>query len=70
MYDPCSGDIVHLKVLGQRMIVLNTVKAARDLLDKRSSVYSDRPPFVMGDLCVSRSYYSCMADKEYPHPVA
>ena len=53
-----SGDVVHLKVLGQRMVILNTVKAAQDLLEKRSSVYSDRPPAVMSTLCVRFNCYS------------
>ncbi|KAF7759803.1 hypothetical protein Agabi119p4_11498 [Agaricus bisporus var. burnettii] len=41
------GDVVRLKVFGQVMIVLNTLDAARELLDKRSSLYSDRPRFVL-----------------------
>lgn len=38
-----SGDVMHLKVLGRNMIVLNSVEAATDLLEKRSAQYSDRP---------------------------
>lgn len=37
------GDISHIEVLGQHIIVLNSVKTAMELLDKKSSVYSDRP---------------------------
>ncbi|KAL4259189.1 cytochrome P450 family protein [Pleurotus pulmonarius] len=37
------GDVIHLKVLGSNMIVLNSVEAATDLLEKRSAQYSDRP---------------------------
>ncbi|TBU42981.1 cytochrome P450 [Dichomitus squalens] len=36
------GDIVYLNACGQSMIVLGTHKAAIDLLEKRSSNYSDR----------------------------
>ncbi|KAI0374206.1 cytochrome P450 [Pilatotrama ljubarskyi] len=36
------GDIFSISLLGQPVIVLNSVKAASDLLDKRSSKYSDR----------------------------
>ncbi|KAF8153982.1 cytochrome P450 [Crassisporium funariophilum] len=41
------GDVVHIKIFGQSMIILNTLQAARDLLDKKSSIYSDRPRFVL-----------------------
>ncbi|KNZ78681.1 O-methylsterigmatocystin oxidoreductase [Termitomyces sp. J132] len=39
------GDVIYLEMLGRPMIVLNSVKAAVDLLDKRSANYSDRPSF-------------------------
>lgn len=38
---------MHVKVFAQPMIVLNSLQAARDLLDRRSSIYSDRPRFVL-----------------------
>ncbi|KAI1788178.1 cytochrome P450 98A3 [Ganoderma leucocontextum] len=44
------GDVVYLSVLGQDTIVLGSLKAARDLLDKRSANYSDRPTSVMVQL--------------------
>ena len=48
------GDIVHLNILGQHIVILNSVKATRDLLDRRSAIYSDRPTLTMiNDLCVS-----------------
>ncbi|KAF9461370.1 cytochrome P450 [Collybia nuda] len=39
------GDIIHLRFLHRDVIVLNSTKAAVDLLDKRSANYSDRPEF-------------------------
>ncbi|KAF8909685.1 cytochrome P450 [Gymnopilus junonius] len=42
------GDIVSVSVFGQQMIILNSVKHAIEMLDKRSSVYSDRPTMQMG----------------------
>ena len=39
------GDVIHLSVLGKSIIVLNSEEAARELLDKRSAIYSDRPNF-------------------------
>ncbi|OCH84102.1 cytochrome P450 [Obba rivulosa] len=45
------GDIMHLSVLGKSIIILSSPKAVSDLLDKRSSNYSDRPSLPMaGDL--------------------
>ncbi|KAM5539711.1 hypothetical protein V8D89_006524 [Ganoderma adspersum] len=50
--DLCTkyGDIVHLDVAGQPMIVLGSQEAASDLLEKRSSNYSDRAPSPMVDI--------------------
>ncbi|KAG2067385.1 cytochrome P450 [Suillus decipiens] len=41
------GDITHVQVLGQHIIVLNSVKVAMEMLDNKSAVYSDRPVFPM-----------------------
>ena len=37
-----GSDIVHAEFLGIHVVVLNSEKAATDLLEKRSSIYSDR----------------------------
>ena len=37
------GDVVHISALGKHIIILNSVKAANDLLERRSAIYSDRP---------------------------
>ncbi|EGO24806.1 hypothetical protein SERLADRAFT_361704 [Serpula lacrymans var. lacrymans S7.9] len=37
------GDIVHFRVLGKDHIVINSETVARELLEKRSKSYSDRP---------------------------
>ncbi|KAF3768808.1 putative cytochrome P450 oxidoreductase [Cryphonectria parasitica EP155] len=42
-----NSDVIHIKVLGQHMICLNSNKAAVDLLDRRGSNYSDRPRFTL-----------------------
>ena len=45
------GDIIYLNVVGQEMIILNSSKAAVDLLDKKSPTYSNRPVLTMcGDI--------------------
>ncbi|KAG2121265.1 cytochrome P450 [Suillus clintonianus] len=41
------GDISHVEVLGQHIIVLNSVKTAMEMLDKKSTIYSDHPVLPM-----------------------
>ena len=36
-----------LTLLGQRWVILNSLEAAVDLLDKKSAIYSDRPTMPM-----------------------
>jgi hypothetical protein len=38
-----TGDVLSFHTLGQVIVVLNTAKATRDLLEKRGAIYSDRP---------------------------
>ncbi|KAJ7130793.1 putative monooxygenase [Mycena crocata] len=45
------GSIVYVDVIGTPMVILNSQKIARDLLDQRSAIYSDRPNLVMANLC-------------------
>jgi hypothetical protein len=40
----CGSDIIHVDVMGSHIIILNSMKSANELLEKRSSIYSDRPP--------------------------
>ncbi|KAF9892280.1 hypothetical protein FE257_002057 [Aspergillus nanangensis] len=40
-------DILYFKVLGRPMVVLNSVEAARELLEKRGANSADRPRFVL-----------------------
>ncbi|KAI0647812.1 CyP450 monooxygenase [Trametes meyenii] len=44
------GEIVSFQLLGQRVMILGTVKAALELLEKRSANYSDRPVSPMIEL--------------------
>ncbi|OSD03860.1 cytochrome P450 [Trametes coccinea BRFM310] len=41
------GDVVYVKFFNRPTLILNSVEAARDLLDKRSAKYSDRPRMVL-----------------------
>lgn len=46
------GDVVYTHVLGQGLVFLNSPEACIDLLDKRGSIYSDKPQLVMTcDMC-------------------
>ncbi|KAK7440788.1 hypothetical protein VKT23_016865 [Stygiomarasmius scandens] len=42
-----NSDLIHINVLGDHTIVLNSVKATDELLERRSALYSDRPRFAM-----------------------
>ena len=42
-----AGDIASATVLGQKIIILNSPKLAVDILNKKSSIYSNRPHFTM-----------------------
>ncbi|KAK0186879.1 cytochrome P450 [Armillaria mellea] len=51
------GDVVYVHVFGQGLVFLNSPEAVNDLLDKRGSVYSDKPQLVMvGELCGCEEY--------------
>ncbi|KAJ7731637.1 cytochrome P450, partial [Mycena metata] len=42
-----DSDVIHLNLAGQSLVILSSSKATDDLLEKRSSLYSDRSPFPM-----------------------
>ncbi|KAG6820576.1 hypothetical protein H0H93_014803 [Arthromyces matolae] len=44
------GDVIYLEVLGRPIVVLNSSKAALDLLEKRSVIHSDRPRSLVLDI--------------------
>lgn len=55
-----AGDVLHLSTPGRSIIVLNSTKAAVDLLDKRGTNYSDRPRFPLGEQYVlTQTSHSC-----------
>ena len=49
------GDVVYLDVLGKPMLILGSMEAAQELMDKRSGIYSGKPPSSMADLYVKFS---------------
>lgn len=42
-----ESDVLYFETFGTKWIVLNSLKSAVDLLDKRGSNYSDRPRFIL-----------------------
>ena len=50
------GDLVLVKPLGTPMLFVNSADVARDLFDKRSSIYSDHHIFPMLMMYVSAWY--------------
>ncbi len=49
------GDVMYLNALGQPILVLNSLKAAAELLDRRASIYSSRPRLIMAQEIISDS---------------
>ncbi|KAJ7170774.1 cytochrome P450 [Mycena crocata] len=43
------GDVYSLNLAGQPVVILNSYKAAADLFDRRSTIYSDRPRLIMAN---------------------
>ena len=48
-----EGDVVYLHIVGRPLLILNSAKAMRDLLEKRGASFSDRPRIVvLGEMYV------------------
>ncbi|KAG2040007.1 cytochrome P450 [Suillus americanus] len=48
MWGKKYGNIAHIEVMGQHIMVVNSIKTAMDILDKKSTLYSDRPILPVG----------------------
>ncbi|KZP26041.1 cytochrome P450 [Athelia psychrophila] len=46
-YRKKESDIIYLNVLGTQIVITNTLESTLDLLERRSSKYSGRPPMTM-----------------------
>lgn len=44
------GDIIYSRLLGNDIIIINSEKVARELLERRSLNYSDRPYLITNEL--------------------
>ena len=66
-----TGDMTFMQAFGQSVLVLNSLKSARDLLEKRSATYADRPALVMAgelmglDQVLSFYYNSRVVSQDY-----
>ena len=52
------GDIIYLNTLGQPIIVINSLKVAAELLDRRSNIYSDRPRMIVANEILSGGLFA------------
>ena len=43
----CVGDFIYMTILGQPTYLISSFKTAKELMDKRAMIYSDRPIMVM-----------------------
>ncbi|EFI27854.1 O-methylsterigmatocystin oxidoreductase [Coprinopsis cinerea okayama7 len=55
-----KGDVLYLEALGQSLLILSSRKRITELMDKRSTIYSDRPPFPMFHLMNYGHYITIM----------
>ncbi|KAH7888503.1 cytochrome P450 [Phlebopus sp. FC_14] len=44
------GPLVYVRLLGKDVVIINSEEVAQSLLDRRSAIYSDRPPYVTNKL--------------------
>lgn len=48
----CAGDLICTRLLGKDIIIINSEKVAKDLLEYHSRNYSDRPYLITNELWV------------------
>ena len=49
-----DSDIVFIHLPMQPTLLLTSAQAVSDLMDKRSTIYSDKPATIMDELCASQ----------------
>jgi len=60
------GDILSFHIFGQVIVVLNSFKATKDLLEKRGDIYSDRPVIPICEMYVFSTSTFFMISDERP----
>jgi hypothetical protein len=53
-----SERMMYLNALGQPILVINDLKTAFELLDRRASIYSDRPHLIVGNGILCRGLFT------------
>lgn len=48
-----QGDVICFRVFSQVVVVLSSLSALKDLLEKRGQTYSERPPLPIAEMYVS-----------------
>lgn len=61
-YNTIASDVLYFNILGRPVVVLNSVEAAADLLNKRGSNYQDRPRFVLFEVYVPYHFSAPIPD--------
>lgn len=51
------GDILSFRIFGRVIIVLNSIKTTKDLLEGRGDIYSDRPVIPIHEMYVFLSFF-------------
>ncbi|KAI0278774.1 hypothetical protein BGY98DRAFT_916649, partial [Russula aff. rugulosa BPL654] len=52
-----QGDVICLRIFSQVVVVLCSVSAVKDLLEKRGEIYSDRPHLPILEMFVLESFF-------------
>lgn len=63
-----GSDVIYVNVLGKSIVVLNSASAATDLLEKRGSIYSDRPAFPSFELMGYHDHLTFLSSKDSMFP--
>ena len=53
-----SEHMMYLNALGQPILVINSLKTAFELLDRRANIYSDRPRYIVAGEILSGSLFT------------
>lgn len=61
------GPLTWLTIPGQTILVINSLEAAKELLDKRALIYIDRPRFTMASELVGELIASTRSIKSFAY---
>ena len=54
---PHTGDIFYLNAAGQPIVVISSQKIASELLERRASIYSDRPRWIVASEIMTKGIF-------------